>query len=142
MAMSPERILEWELPVTAGGEYLPKVMFAPVTKGTSERWKAMAAARPKGKEPSPIRYKECRKFSGKTRFAFALANFPFWRLSIDGVPTQHSADAATLEVEVPAGQHCIEARLVYPRLTLVGFGTSACALLLFFLFLARLRGNR
>jgi hypothetical protein len=140
--MPPERILEWNLPVTAGDEYLPRVVVGPITKGTSERWKAVAGSRLGGKETNPTHYKECRTFVEKTRFEFVLANFPFWRLSIDGVPTQHSADAATLEVEVPAGDHCIEAVLGYPRLTLAGFVFSACALLLFFLFLARLRGSQ
>ncbi|HWP58699.1 MAG TPA: 6-pyruvoyl-tetrahydropterin synthase-related protein [Candidatus Acidoferrales bacterium] len=134
--MWPERILEWNLPAaTDRDEYLPKAMHNRIAKGTSERWKAVFGGSSNYATARPIHYKRCDAFPEAMRTRFALTNFPFWQVSVDGVVVSYSPDAPALEFDVPAGAHCVEAKLVYPVAMIAGFVLSGCSLAAFLLVL-------
>ncbi len=128
--ITPKRILDQRLPATVGDEYLPRLAqeTAPVKP---ERQNAVEVARLDRSRPDPTRYRYCQFFPEKRSFEFGLFNFPFWKISIDGVAQLNSQQASVLTAEVPAGKHCIEARLGYLALQWVGFVLSACSLTLF-----------
>ncbi len=128
--ITPEQILFLNLPATVGTEYLPRVAETAVPE-RSERKKAFESAKKEKNASSPTRYKRCRLFPEKSKFEFALLNFPYWMLSVDGVSQSISKSAATLQLEVPAGEHCVEARLGYLNLQIVGFFASVCSIALF-----------
>ena len=129
-AITSERILYQNLRSTVGNEYLPRAADN-LEPGISERLKAVKAARTGGSLPNPTRYQQCQFFPQKEPFEFALLNFPYWKVTIDGMPVLNSKTAATLQVEVPPGEHCVKARLGYLNLQVIGFFISACSVALF-----------
>ena len=131
--ITPEKILYGKLSATTANEYLPRVAEN-TAPGRSERRGALEAARA-GNPANPTRYQQCQFFPEKASFEFALLNFPYWTVTVDGALQSSPSNAATLRVEVPAGRHCIEARLGYLNLQVVGFIISACSIALFVAYL-------
>ncbi len=130
VSITPEKILYENLGATVGDEYLPRAAESPLP-GLSEREKAIEAQRAGKHPPSSIRYRKCQFFPEKSRVEFVLNNFPYWILSVDGERRPNSGSAPTLQIEVPAGNHCIEARLGYLNLQVVGLLVSGCSIALF-----------
>lgn len=129
--ITPEKILQSNLRATAAFEDLPKVVKKSTKMGISERRKAIQAATGNRDRASPTRYRSCQTFTETTQFEFALFNFPYWKLSVDGIPAVRSPDAPLLQTEVPAGEHCVEARLGLLGFQVVGFFTSGLSIALF-----------
>jgi hypothetical protein len=129
--ITSKQILYSNLRATAAAEDLPSVVPKTTELRISERRKAIESRNGNKKSPDPTQYTRCQSFPEKIRFEFALFNFPFWKLSVDGVPALRSPDAPMLQTEVPAGAHCVEARLGFLVLQVVGFFTSALSLVLF-----------
>jgi hypothetical protein len=140
--ITPKKILYSNLRATATAEDLPKAVKKTTKVGISERRRTIESALRDKNGASPTHYTRCQSFPEKTRFEFALFNFPFWTLTVDGVPASRFPDAPMLQTEVPAGEHCVEARLAFLGHQIIGFFSSALSLALFFGFAAWSRRKR
>ena len=106
-----------------------RVAVVPAGEGVVERWQ-------------PLRREVSVRAATPALVEFRLLDYPFWRVTVDGVEAARQRGAGVVAVVVPAGAHRVEARWLGNPLARVGQATAlATAALLAAVVLLRRRAR-